>query len=435
MEYPAFVRCEPGCLWDTEEDIKCETKVENPLDIKTEPYSLLLGAAIKGETSDRQEGDILRKLLTKEGEINEHKAIPQVWVKQEIKEERKVQPEISPDSSDECMAENESLRNGNEGNNEEETELQDVKSVCEAKREREPSASDEQAPLEFLRMKYCCRQSMILGKNCDICNKPMVKDCCRESMLLGKNCSICKKSTVDDTPNFVLLSREQDPSASDEQASLEFLKMKYCCKKNMLLGKDCDICNRPMVKNCCRQNMLLGKDCDICNKPVVKKCCRKSMLLGKSCDICKKPTDPRNILYWCKFCDTGYTNRYRLQTHLIVHRDKNFQCNICLKLFLNQHNLDKHKQSKHCGEKTCLCPTCGKGFRGKFALKRHIIVHSAKRDYQCSLCNKSFKMREHLVNHKQLVHGGERNCLCPTCGKGFKTNFVLRRHLVSHSSE
>ncbi|XP_068086173.1 uncharacterized protein [Anabrus simplex] len=137
---------------------------------------------IKGKLSSYLEKVHTSSGQYKEGEIiEEHEPIPQACVKEEIKlephdpsqpaDEQKLQSENMTNSSDECKRENENAQNKDEGENEE-MEFQDVKPVCETAHEQELSASDVQSPLETMKMNYCCRQNMLLGKNCDICRKP-----------------------------------------------------------------------------------------------------------------------------------------------------------------------------------------------------------------------------------------------------------------------
>lgn len=50
--------------------------------------------------------------------------------------------------------------------------------------------------------------------------------------------------------------------------------------------------------------------------------------------------------------------------------------------------------------------------------------------YQCSVCLKSYKRREHLQRH-QRSHTADRPHQCPVCAKAFQRTDVLQRHLRS----
>lgn len=53
--------------------------------------------------------------------------------------------------------------------------------------------------------------------------------------------------------------------------------------------------------------------------------------------------------------------------------------------------------------------------------------------YQCSVCLKSYKRREHLQRH-QRSHTADRPHQCPTCTKAFQRTDVLQRHVRTCSS-
>ncbi|XP_068086192.1 zinc finger protein 227 [Anabrus simplex] len=293
------------------------------------PFSYLSQKHMKMEemTHVKCEQVWLNESELEDGISEKHEPIPQVWVKQEIKQElhdpsqatdeQKLQADNMPYSSDESMAESENVENGGEGIGEEETELQDIKSVCVTVQEQETSASDAQEPRETTGMKYCCRQNMILGKNCN---------------------------------------------------------------------------------------------------------------------VCKKPNDIQNKIYKCDICDKGFAKKYLLRTHMTVHGDKNFQCDLCLKIFLYPGNLNKHKHIVHSSERKFLCTICGKGFKTRHEQQRHSAGHSGKSDYVCTVCNKFFMSRYNLATHLG-THTGDKRFQCNVCSKRFSQRTGLVHHERLHTGE
>ena len=56
----------------------------------------------------------------------------------------------------------------------------------------------------------------------------------------------------------------------------------------------------------------------------------------------------------------------------------------------------------------------------------------ARGQHVCSVCNKPFSSRHHLVRHMRSVHERSLSHACPVCGKMFCRKDVLNKHLKSH---
>ena len=86
----------------------------------------------------------------------------------------------------------------------------------------------------------------------------------------------------------------------------------------------------------------------------------------------------------------------------------------------------------------CLQPDCGKIFRFKSEMKRHIVVHLKQRPYTCSFpeCNKTFKRSDALNNHSK-VHTLQISYTCdlPGCNAEYSTKSALSYHLLRHEGK
>lgn len=70
----------------------------------------------------------------------------------------------------------------------------------------------------------------------------------------------------------------------------------------------------------------------------------------------------------------------------------------CLLETDSQWSLNRHLKT-HTGEKNFECPICNKAFVQKCSLTRHVQTHSEETPFQCTQCEKPFKLKEYLVTH------------------------------------
>ena len=91
------------------------------------------------------------------------------------------------------------------------------------------------------------------------------------------------------------------------------------------------------------------------------------------------------------------------------------------------------RNNKRKKEYVCEEPNCGKIFKDKTSLKKHIIIHGEKL-YICEICKKRFLDNSKLRRHS-LVHSGEKPYSCPICSKKFSLDFNLKTHMRIHSGE
>lgn len=114
----------------------------------------------------------------------------------------------------------------------------------------------------------------------------------------------------------------------------------------------------------------------------------------------------------CPKCFQTFKNRRNLLRHLRLRchgeasAPKKYACSRCGMSFLSTYTLDLHMQSNTCtpSVKTMRCPVCVRWFRTVEGLKRHLIVHSQQKLFNCGLCPQSFSSPEDLEGHKKSVH-------------------------------
>ena len=78
------------------------------------------------------------------------------------------------------------------------------------------------------------------------------------------------------------------------------------------------------------------------------------------------------------------------------------------------------------------CPECGKLFASEYLLKRHKVTHSEERLFECTVCRKTFKRRGHLKQHMQ-THSGNLPFQCHECGQRFTHGERFDKHMSKHT--
>ncbi|XP_042367956.1 zinc finger protein 397-like [Plectropomus leopardus] len=160
-------------------------------------------------------------------------------------------------------------------------------------------------------------------------------------------------------------------------------------------------------------------------------------------DNVHKPTMTKTVmakkLIQCVTCGKAFKFKCHLKRHLIIHAEtippsmKTLKCDTCGKIFIFQSDLDLHQRS-HSGEKPYLCTICGTGFSQKSALKTHTRIHTGEKPYLCNTCGKRFSQAWTWHVH-QRTHTGEKPYLCNTCGKRFIQMSALQSHNRIHTGE
>lgn len=108
------------------------------------------------------------------------------------------------------------------------------------------------------------------------------------------------------------------------------------------------------------------------------------------------------------------------------HQDKPYSCTICSKSFKIRQHLLIHSHT----HVELLQPQ-----QAQIQPPANTATPDTKPTYSCAKCTKVFINRGNLLNHAAECHGQVKNFACEICNKSFKYNVQLRIHLRTHSGE
>lgn len=168
------------------------------------------------------------------------------------------------------------------------------------------------------------------------------------------------------------------------------------------------------------------------------------------CDFCGEHFDSKSSLithlnnhvrihkYKCNPCEKSFDNAQYLKQHYVkeheqvlsAYKEKKFACDICEKRYLTKHLLGLHKKShENLKEYKCQHESCTFETNSPYDLNNHVKrIHNPTRPYGCNLCDKKFKRRCDMINHKKSVHTEVRTYVkCPVC-----ETIILEKGLQSH---
>ncbi|KAK3608651.1 hypothetical protein CHS0354_042659 [Potamilus streckersoni] len=111
--------------------------------------------------------------------------------------------------------------------------------------------------------------------------------------------------------------------------------------------------------------------------------------------------------YSCVKCGKKFKRRAYLRKHMASHdTEPSFPCQYCGKQFVNENLRAKHEFLHTSGNKELTCTICNQDFSDKYTLEKHVGNH-ANDIYSCKYCDSTFCTSPGLTRHINKCHPTE----------------------------
>ena len=186
--------------------------------------------------------------------------------------------------------------------------------------------------------------------------------------------------------------------------------------------------------------------CNLCGEIVGKKNMWKHIeshsLQLFQCETCSRHFLTQEKLDWhmtqhrnrvdceCPKCGKRFGCNTSKRRHMMRHEEKSVPCPVCGKLHHSMFDVTKHLRAAHSKQSHQCCDICGKSVVVK-GFKRHMLIHTGEKPFECSRCNKKFRRNFRLKDHCITVHGLSFSSVCQFCRLYFESDELVTQHLGS----
>lgn len=161
---------------------------------------------------------------------------------------------------------------------------------------------------------------------------------------------------------------------------------------------ECGICNvafkskRGLSLHVVEHGVAISLDCDICGRKLKDKTSLERHVLRHMNDRPHK----------CHLCDQSFVFANELASHIEYHNPENhkFECSKCDRKYFFKRSLVAHLARNHKERvRDQVCTVCDKRFFDLTALRKHSLIHTGEKPYECQECHTRFVRGDHLKTH------------------------------------
>ncbi|XP_061631940.1 zinc finger protein 1035 isoform X1 [Phyllopteryx taeniolatus] len=240
------------------------------------------------------------------------------------------------------------------------------------------------------------------------------------------------ESSLEQKPNVACQSSEDESNSSEDSDSAPYFPCHVCGKtfptsENLEDHQKCHLGEKPHeCAECGRcffqasqleQHKRMHKSelqCQVCGRGFVS-----LFALRKH-----KHSHGKSRPHRCSRCQLSFSGASQLAEHMSTHREENFPCDICNKVFPSKSSRAEHRKEHTSSER----PSC---FPEKSTLSESYPEKLKNLKYRCGLCYECFKDPEDLSEHGCKA-SKERLYSCSGCDKHFLHLSHLKQHRVIH---
>ncbi|EAT41793.1 AAEL006614-PA [Aedes aegypti] len=136
----------------------------------------------------------------------------------------------------------------------------------------------------------------------------------------------------------------------------------------------------------------------------------------------------------CSYCPEAFAQKVSLDNHVFKHTGKGVKCPLCPSIHATPSSVKQHMKQVHSEERPNVCQICGRSYKKKRDLMKHIEGHDNLTNLECKFCHKQFTGKRVLRDHLR-THTGDKPYKCQHCSKSFRFNCLLNKHLLKHTKQ